>query len=173
MTKTNLILVGFMGTGKSTVARALGEKTRWPVVDLDEEIETEIGCTISDIFKYRGEAEFRKMEQQVMLRILESGGQIISCGGGIVTVSANIGYLKQGGTVFCLRAHPEVIWKRVRNRDHRPLLEGEDRRAEIDRLLAERAPLYAQFEEQVDCDHRNSSEIANEILERFRALTAS
>ena len=163
--RANLILTGFMGTGKTTVGRLVAERLGFAFVDTDAIIEERHG-PIASIFAERGEAAFREIERGLAQELAARSGLVISTGGRFMLDEANAEVLGGTGTVCCLVAEPEEIHRRVsadRSPTERPLLTGPDPRARIVELLAERAPLYARFP-QVATDGRTPSEIADEVV---------
>jgi shikimate kinase len=145
----NLILIGFMGTGKTTVGRSCAQRLKWSFIDTDHEIERELKCTIAHIFHYRGEEYFRQVEVEVLQGILQGSGQVIATGGGIVTHSAARALLEQsrtaGSRIVWLKARPGVIMKRVGRSLERPLLNNEKPLDTITDLLAKREHWYQQL----------------------------
>lgn len=145
----NIVLIGFMGSGKSAVGRALAGRLRWRHRDTDTEIECEAGCTIADLFLAEGEAAFRQRETATLVRLLSEitcEQTILSTGGGTPLHPENAALLKRMGTVIWLQASPEAILARVGpNLVSRPLLAAyhDNPQARIERLLTARAPLYA------------------------------
>jgi shikimate kinase len=148
--KGNIILVGFMGCGKTTVGRTLAAKTGRTFVDSDTEIVREMGVSIADLFGLVGEAEFRNIEAQVVARVCQGVNQIIATGGGAILRENNRHNLHNAGMVVWLTARPETIVERVqKGRVVRPLLakcgsDTEKMRAHIMEMLGERGPLYQQ-----------------------------
>ncbi len=165
----NIVLTGFMGTGKSTVGRLLAKELGLKLVDLDELIEKEAGMAVKDIFKAHGEARFREMETQV-IRKLSSGlfGQnlVISTGGGAVVNTANRGLLRDWGTLVCLKASVEEIIKRVGDRADRPLLASGDKREAILKLLKERDEAYRDCDLSIDTTSMDARQVA-EVIKSF------
>ncbi len=162
----NLILVGFMGSGKSTVGRRLAKALQWRFVDLDGVIERDAGKPIPKIFEVEGEAGFRAREQAALRKILRRTFQVIACGGGIVTVPENIPLMKNGGHVFCLRASLKTIRERVGKDPNRPLA------VHLEELYAKRLPLYAQFEHQIDTDMGDQKRVVRQIYRQINVLRA-
>jgi len=163
----NIILTGFMGTGKSAVASALARLTGLRPVDVDAEIERTAGINIREIFARQGESRFREMETLEIKRIAARTGQIISTGGGAVMKEQNMAALRESGAVVCLTASPETILERTGRNTDRPLLNVPDPRGKIEELMAQRAPYYEKADITVDTEGKTPLEIAEEILERI------
>jgi shikimate kinase len=167
----NIILVGFMGCGKSTIGRKLEQLLGYPLVDTDQLIEEKTGTGVAEIFEKRGENYFRELEAAVLheLAAPDSPRRIISTGGGIVTRKRNRSLIKQLGYVVWLQAPVDVILERTgRNRD-RPLLHTENPREKIDTLLTQRKPMYAASADiEVETVGLDAEEIACGILESAR-----
>jgi shikimate kinase len=164
----NIALVGFMGTGKSSVGRALAEQLRYEFVDTDDLIETRTGKTITAIFAENGEPEFRKLETQLVAELAARRNVIISTGGGLAANKANLDSLKTHALVVCLWAAPEKIFQRVRHQSHRPLLHEADPLAKIKTLLAAREPFYRQADVMVNTDLRSVKAVAQQIVHQFQ-----
>lgn len=160
----NLVLVGFMGTGKTSVGRRLACQLGRPFLDMDAEIEDRERRKISDIFAADGEPAFRAIESALARELGTRRGLIVSTGGGIVLDSANLGALGQTGLVVCLHASAEAILERVIGRNDRPLLEQGDKAERICSLLAERRPLYDAIPHQVLTEGKSIQDIAEEIM---------
>lgn len=140
----NVILIGFMGSGKTTVGLRLSYRLRRPVIDTDKEIEREEKRTISDIFAVDGESYFRDRETECLRKLLRSKEcRIISVGGGLPLREKNRRLLHELGQVFYLKASAETIYERVKHDTARPLLQGDDPQGKIRRMLAERDGCYA------------------------------
>jgi len=166
----NLILIGFMGTGKTTVGRLVADALGFRFTDTDAEIEAEAGCSIPEIFAAEGEAGFRTREREVLRRVLEQPGQVVSTGGGIVLREENRKDLRSGGTCFWLSALPDTIWSRVKTETHRPLLRNADPEGTIRRMLADREALYRDTaHHECATDGRSPGDIAAGILGLFTA----
>lgn len=162
----NIALTGFMGTGKSAVARLLGKLTGYKVVDVDHEIEREAGMEISEIFEKLGEPAFRDMESAAMRRIAQGRGQIISTGGGAVLRAENMEAVRSGGGVVVnLAASPETVYERTRHASHRPLLDVKDPLARIREMMSQREKYYANADVVVETDGVSLMELAKEIVE--------
>ncbi len=164
MGKRNIVLVGFMGTGKTTVGRLLAERTGMPLVDMDALIEERAGKTINEIFAEDGEPHFRNMEREMVRELAAKTGQIISTGGGIVLNPDNISDFEKTGLVVCLLADAKSVLDRVRHDTTRPLLAG-DKETNIIRLLETRKPLYEAVTHAINTSGRPSPEpTAQEII---------
>lgn len=140
----NLVLVGPMGAGKSTLAAALGQLLSMPVRDLDREIEAASGDTVAKLFERFGEAHFRAQENAVLESLLASDGQIIACGGGVVLAARNRELLAARAFVVWLDAQPGLLEARLRGDDSRPLLRAPNLGVRLSELAAQRDPLYAE-----------------------------
>jgi shikimate kinase len=167
----NIVLIGLMGCGKSTIGRKLQALLGYPLVDTDHLIEEKAGMTVAEIFARRGEPYFREVESAVLNELSAPGGprRIIATGGGIIGRKANRKLLSQLGYVVWLQAPVDVILQRTgRNRD-RPLLQTENPREKIERLLAERSPLYHEIADlELETAGLETEEIACGILESAR-----
>ena len=160
----NIILVGFMGTGKTTVGKLLAGKLGYEFIDIDEEIEKEQGVAIAHIFSELGEPYFRLLERDKLKELVGREGVIVSAGGGVVLDPRNVEDLKRAGTLVCLSASPEVIMKRVGGSTNRPLLRVPDPMAKIKELLEARAPYYRQADITIDTSGMTAAEAADEII---------
>ncbi len=162
----NVILIGFMGTGKSTVARKIAKKTGMKVKEMDELIERQEGMSIKDIFDRYGEAYFRDAETYQTKIISESSGVIVSCGGGTVMRKQNVDYLKKNGTIILLEASPDTVFERVkRGGDKRPLLNKHMARGFVSYLMKKRSEAYRSAADVVIyTDGMGSNRVADEII---------
>ena len=160
----NAYFVGFMGTGKTTVGRALAHRLGFEWLDVDEQIERARGKTVSRIFEESGEAAFRALERQ----FIESGHPakraIVSCGGGLVVQPGMLDLLKTKGVVICLHATLETVLERTRQSNSRPLLNVADPLARIRALYAEREPVYRRAGTLVLTDNRTLPEIIAHVM---------
>ena len=140
-----VVLAGLMGAGKTTVGRRLAERLGWPFADSDHEVEAAAGRSVSDIFADFGEAAFRDGERKVIARLLEEPRpSIIALGGGAFIQDATRALIKTCAVSVWLDADIDTLMERVGRRDTRPLLQTDDPRAVMEKLMAERAPVYAQ-----------------------------
>jgi shikimate kinase len=166
----NIALIGFMGTGKSSVGHVLAGLLQFQMVDTDELIEQRAGRRISDIFRQSGEARFRQYERQIVEELAQRQRMVIATGGGLAANQENLASLKQYGLVVWLWASPESIWQRVRHQTHRPLIETPDPLGRIQQLLVEREPFYRQADVLVNTELRAVREVAGQVAHHFRLL---
>ncbi len=168
--KNNLILTGFMGTGKTSLGKLLAEKLGRCFIDLDQKIEQDTGLTIPQIFEMYGEKYFRELEKKAVEEVSQRRNLVIATGGGTVKDEENIRMLKSSGMIICLTTEPEEIFRRTERRGERPVLDesAEDRLATIKKLLAERQKFYAQADYTVDTTEWSPLQIMNDICRHFR-----
>jgi shikimate kinase / 3-dehydroquinate synthase len=140
----SIVLVGFMGSGKTSTGRRLAQRLGLPFIDADTEIEAAAGMTIEEIFAKHGEAYFRDGERRVMARLLEEGPRVIATGGGAFLNEETREKIANRGLSVWLKADPEVLWRRVRKRSHRPLLQSADPEQTLRTLIEQRYPYYAR-----------------------------
>ncbi|HEY1109950.1 MAG TPA: shikimate kinase [Opitutaceae bacterium] len=164
----NLYLVGFMGTGKTTVGRALAQKTGFSVLDSDHEIERRQGKTISEIFAQQGEPAFRAMEREFIDHGHPTERHIIACGGGLVVQPGMLDLLLTKGVVICLHASLETVLARTARHRTRPLLAVEDPETRIRTLYAAREPIYKRSGTVILTDSRPLHEIVAHVMRAWR-----
>jgi shikimate kinase len=164
----NVVLTGFMGTGKTEVGKELSRILAMRLVDIDFEIEKEQGMKINDIFGRFGEEYFRDIETGMIKKISQGRNLIISTGGGAVLREENMEALRENGIVFCLDAKAETIVKRTSASGDRPLLKVDDPRAKIEALLAYRKPFYEKAGIMIDTEKKTPLQVAEEIVEVYR-----
>ncbi|MBE5837578.1 shikimate dehydrogenase [Butyrivibrio sp.] len=167
---SNIVLEGFMGSGKSTVSELLSEELMLELIDTDEVIEDTEGRTINEIFETEGEASFREMETDLLEAIDSDHWRefVISLGGGMPVKEENRELLRKIGKVVYLRAKPETIFERVKDDDKRPLLKTEDPLAKIEELLEKRAAFYEDVADMIiDTDSKSPLEITKEIIDKL------
>lgn len=166
----NVILIGFMGCGKTSVGLRLSYRLRRSVIDTDKEIEREENRSISDIFAAEGEEYFRDKETACLRKLIKSSrNQIISVGGGLPLREENRALLHELGQVFYLQASAETIYDRVKNDTTRPLLQGADPRSKIRTLLNERDEYYREAADVViEVDHKDFEQILGEIERKVK-----
>ena len=164
----NITLIGFMGTGKTTVGRLVAEQLKFEFLDTDALIEERSGKKIAEIFAQNGEASFRELEAQLVEELSERNNTVISTGGGLPTNPANLVSLKKHSLVFCLWLSPEKIYERVKDQLHRPLLHDPDPLSKIRTLLAAREQFYKQADVLLNSDLRSAREVAQQVIHQFR-----
>jgi shikimate kinase len=167
----NLALIGFMGTGKTSVGKLVAEQLHFEFADTDDLIHYRTGRTITDIFARDGEAAFRQMEHDVVQEICGRKRTVISTGGGLPTNQTNLDLLKSTSLVVCLWSSPEKIWERVHHQSHRPLLHDPDPQKKIKELLAAREHFYKQADVLVNTDIRALREVAAQVILQFKLAT--
>lgn len=165
----NIVLVGFMGTGKSTVGRILAARLDLSFLDMDSVIEQRQGRQISEIFAKEGEAFFRSLERQLTIELAAQQGRVIACGGGIVLNADNIRDYSSRSLVVCLRASSQTILDRVRHETHRPLLAVDDKLGRIRSILATRQPLYDAIPHIIDTDGLFAEAVADRVEALYRS----
>jgi shikimate kinase len=170
-TPKNIVLIGFMGSGKSTIGRELHQRLGYQLMDFDQMIEEKLGKKITEIFRDEGETFFRDLETQLLTEIAQITGvrHIISTGGGVVVRPENRELLHKLGYVVWLNAKPNVIYERTSRNRERPLLQTENPRESIKQLMELREPWYRETAHlTVDTSGLESHEIAAGILESAR-----
>ena len=167
MNKRNIILLGFMGSGKSTVGRLVAARLGRTFVDMDHEIESRAGKKISAIFAGDGEARFRALEQDLVRELAGKEALVIAGGGGIVLNPQNMAEFERTGVLICLTADPEALYRRVEGARHRPLLEGGDKRAKLTALFEKRKPLYDAMKNRIDTSRLAVEAVADEVVSLF------
>ena len=164
----NIVLTGFMGTGKTTIGKELSKMLHMKLVDIDAEIEKAQKIKINDIFRIYGEQYFRDIETDMIKRLSREENIIISTGGGAVLRDENMEALKKNGIIFCLNASTETIMKRTARSEDRPLLKVEKPREKISEMLSCRRPFYEKAGVMIETDCRTPLEIVQEIMEIIR-----
>jgi shikimate kinase len=159
----NIYLVGFMGSGKTDVARALALDLGRSYISVDELIVEKEGRPITDIFRDDKEPYFREVEKRTLEAVSRCSAVVVDTGGGAVLDPENIRTMKETGTVICLWADPETIYERVKDQKHRPLLNVGSPRARIEELLRERRPFYEKADHSVDTSGLSVPEVVDRI----------
>jgi len=172
--RDNVILTGFMGTGKTSLGKLLATKLGRPFVDIDKKIEDEAQLSIPKIFERYGEEHFRNLERSAVKELSERRGLVIATGGGTIKDENNLALLKSSGVLICLTTEPEEILLRTSRRGERPVLDGggDERLETIKRLLAERKKFYDRADYQVDTTEWSPLQIIDDIcryLRQFRS----
>jgi len=166
-----IVLIGFMGAGKSSIGRILARWLRMPFVDTDRAIEKKAGTSVAQIFAHAGEEVFRDMEHSALEELLSAPPAVVATGGGIVTREDNWPLLKELGAVVYLRGSADTLFERVRRHSHRPLLNKPNPRESFETLLQQRLPLYERADVIVDTDENRSEDVANRLLKRLRQIS--
>ena len=164
----NIVLTGFMGTGKTAVGMELERILDMKLIDVDTEIEKSENVTINEIFKQFGEPRFREIETEMIRKLSSHKNAIISTGGGAVLKQENMEILRQNGVIVCLIATPETILNRTSKSNDRPLLKVENPFAKINELLNFRRPFYEKADIMIDTENKTPLQIAEEIIEKVR-----
>ncbi len=164
----NIILIGPMGTGKTTIGRQLAKNLSVSFYDSDHEIEKRTGVKIALIFEIEGEEGFRRRETQILNELSQMNNIVLSTGGGAVTRAENRKTLKNNGHIIYLKSSPEILFKRTADDKNRPLLQTDDRLSQIKKILAEREPIYIEMaDEIIDSEKKSSKQIIQKILEQI------
>lgn len=161
----NIVLIGFMGTGKSSVGTRLAQRLKRQFVDMDREIERITGLSVSDIFKLHGEIRFRSEEKLLSGKLARQSGLVIATGGGVVLEQENIDVLCQNGILICLEASAQEIFERVnRRKGTRPLLKKNLQLKDVEDMLKIRESFYVQADYRIDTSHKSPEQVSNEIM---------
>lgn len=163
----NILLIGFMGSGKSTIGRKLAKLLEYSFVDTDSVIEENQGCSVAEIFKYGGEECFRKMETRLLQKLKNVENSVIATGGGIVLREQNQRLLQEIGKRVYLNVPQEELHQRLKNDRNRPLLKTKDPENVVQKMMKERVLLYEQAEYIVDAGQRSPQKIASEIINKL------
>ena len=147
--KENIFLIGFMGAGKSTVARAMKKHYGMRLIEMDEQIEYQEKMSVPKIFEVHGEPYFRKLETDLLEGLSSQENTVVSCGGGVPMRACNVEAMRKSGKVIYLRTSPQQIYERVKTSHNRPLLEGNMNVEYISKLLSQRLPKYLEAADAV------------------------
>jgi shikimate kinase len=165
-----IVLIGFMGSGKSSAGRILARKTGWPRFDTDELVSARFGRPIPEIFAEYGEETFRDAESAAVAEFFSANPAVIVTGGGVVLRASNVELLRRVGTLVHLQADEETLFRRVSRRSTRPLLETENPRATLAELLRVRLPLYRRAADvEVETSRLTHEEVAEAVLKKMEA----
>jgi len=159
-----VVLVGMMGAGKTTVGRRLASRLGRQFIDSDEEIERAAQMTIPEIFEQRGEAEFRAGEMRVIARLLKENDLVLATGGGAFVNPETRALVRAGAVSVWLKADIDILFERVSRRSNRPLLKTADPRATLEKLIAERYPIYAQADVTVISRDVPQDNVAGDVV---------
>jgi shikimate kinase len=160
----NIVLTGFMGTGKTTVGRRVAEALNAAFLDVDATIEKETGHSVRHIFEAKGEEHFRILERETIARLAAWDHAVISTGGGALLYPENRAALKKNGYLICLTAKAGTLLERLKDDMTRPLLAGEDPAGRIERLLKERSGVYALCDLQIQTDDKTIADVSEAIV---------
>ena len=160
----SIVFVGLMGAGKTAIGRKVAAMLALPFVDSDQEIESVSRMTVPELFERYGETEFRALEQRVILRVLENGPQVLSTGGGAFMNAQTREAIASHGVSVWLKAEIDLLMDRVSKKQNRPLLKSADPRAVLERLMAERYPVYAEANVTVPTRDDRKEVIAAEVV---------
>ena len=163
----NIVLIGFMGCGKTEVGKILADKLGYTFIDTDSIIENEMGKSIAEIFHEYGEEHFRGLEARLVKELSGMRRCVISTGGGMVIHRENLLRLKKDGFMIWLKASPETIYGRVKSEYRRPLLRVENPLQEINKLLGIREPLYAEADITIETDGIDVEKIVAIIADAY------
>ncbi|HNX93373.1 MAG TPA: shikimate kinase [Syntrophomonas sp.] len=170
--RKNIVLIGFMGTGKSSVGSRLAAKLNWEFVDMDREIESINGMSVSEIFRRYGERRFRSEETLMAKRLALRDNLVIATGGGVVMDPDNITILRPNSIIILLEARAQDIWTRVnRKKGTRPLLKGASCAEDIEKLLAARAEHYGCADIRINTSDKDLELIIQEILQKIEEIS--
>jgi shikimate kinase len=173
MSIPNLVLVGFMGTGKSAVGRRIAPQLHLEFIDMDDLIESRQGRSISQIFTEQGEPAFRAIERDLAHELAPPQGRVIATGGGVVLNPENLHDFQAGGLVICLKATPEVIFQRVASNRRRPLLNTPNPFQSMVALLEQRRPFYEAIPQSIDTSSGSLNQIVSEIAGLYEVFRNS
>jgi shikimate kinase len=161
----NIVLIGYRGTGKTSVGKEISKMIGYPLISTDEEITKKVGMGIKEYVRKRGWQEFREVEKDIIKRIENATSSVIDCGGGVVERWENIERLKKKGVIFWLKASCGVIVERINASSERPSLTGKPVTEEISEVLSKRTPLYKKAcDYEIDTDNQKISAVVGRIL---------
>lgn len=163
----NLVITGFMGTGKSSAGKLTAFKLGMDFIDIDEEIKKYAGMTIPQIFEAYGEEHFRELEKNIVAKYAREKGRVIATGGGVVLFPENMNALRKNGLIVLLKSRPEVILRNISGRASRPLLNCENPMNNIIKLLEERAEFYSNNDVEIEVSDLSIGEVANSLVDVY------
>jgi shikimate kinase len=169
MGQGNIFLVGMMGSGKTTLGRALAQRLHMAFADSDRVLVDRTGVPVTTIFEIEGETGFRKRESSVLAELAQGDDQVIATGGGAILAAENRAAMRAAGTVIYLRARLEHLWERTRHDSSRPLLKTADPRGTLEALLEARDPLYREAAHiVVDTGTQSASTLVTRVVSALR-----
>jgi len=160
----NIYIVGFMGTGKTSVGKLLAKALDREFVEMDASIEQDQSKPIAKIFAEEGEAHFRQLEKELLTQLALRSGLVVSCGGGLICDQDNLRLLKASGVIFNLAASASTIYQRIKEHTHRPLLEVDDPLKRIEELLIARKAYYEKADQTIDTNNLSPQEVVESIV---------
>ncbi len=166
----NIVLIGFMCSGKSRVGNELAGKLGWPHFDTDEMITKDVGASIADIIRKQGEPAFREVETKAVRLVSTLDKSVISTGGGVPLSSENMNALSERGQFIWLKVSPETVLKRAGNLKSRPLIDPKDPLGSIKVRMAEREKFYSKAQHQIDVENLPPAIVADKILQLLPEL---
>ena len=167
----NIVLIGFMGTGKTTISEYLKEAYGMDIIDMDQEIVDREKMSIPEIFAIHGEEWFRYLETNLLIELQQKKNTVISCGGGAALRERNVDEMKKNGRVVLLTASPEIIFERVKDSDDRPVLRGRKNVAGIAELMEQRRAKYeAAADLIISTDHKTVPAICEEMIKSLKGM---
>ena len=165
----NIVLCGFMGCGKSTIGKLVAKKTHREFIDLDSFIEEKQGLSIREIFETYGEDYFRNCETDAISELVNKNDVVLALGGGAVLKNKNVELLKSSGKIIFLDVTANTVFSRLKNDTSRPLLNTDDKLAEITKRLNDRLPIYTMVADKIiDANSKTKEAIATEIIDFFK-----
>lgn len=164
---SNIVLCGFMGSGKSTIGQMLSKKLSMPLIDTDLYIEEKLGMTIPRIFEEKGEEYFRQTETEVCRELSHTDGHIISTGGGTLLRAENAEAIREGGVIFLLNVSEQTVLQRLRSDTTRPLLQRKDKEKAVHDLMTKRMPLYKRAADHIIDAELIPDKVCEEITDIF------
>lgn len=167
----NIILIGFMGCGKTTIGKRISDTLKMNFIDTDSLIQKNIGMSISQIFEEYGESEFRNIETKTCIELSDSFGNVIATGGGIIKNQKNVDALKKSGVFVYLKATPEFVYKNLKDDNSRPLLNVDDKLSKIRELMFQRVSSYEKYSDlTIDISEYSIENAVNIIIEDLKGL---
>jgi len=168
--RNNIVLTGFMGTGKTTVGKKVAEKLNMKFIDTDSVIEREEGMSISDIFSQKGEKEFRKIESRIVKKVSQNTNCVIATGGGVVLNKTNMDCLRKNGIIIYFESDVESIFRNVNGSRNRPLLQSDDLRIHIYNMLEKRKNYYMNHDYKINVGNLTVEEVVNKVIDIYKNL---
>ncbi|MBX7156978.1 MAG: shikimate kinase [Verrucomicrobiae bacterium] len=167
----NIVLIGMMGSGKSTIGYRAAQELNLTFYDLDKEIEKKAHCTIAEIFQQEGEAAFRELEHEILQELLQKNLCVIATGGGTFCEKRNRDLLKKYCITFYLNASTETLFERTRHTSHRPLLQTENPLATLKNLMQKRQAYYEQADYILNVENLAPTEIVQQLISLYRTTS--